>query len=49
MSKNMLGTSVIPATQEAEVEGSWSKASKITRPYLKNEVKLESLGAWLKW
>jgi hypothetical protein len=37
---------------EAEVGGSWFKASpgKVSvRPYLKNKLKSERTGPWLKW
>jgi hypothetical protein len=39
---------VIPATQEAEVERSQSKASpaKLAGDYLKNKLKAKGVGAW---
>jgi uncharacterized protein (DUF736 family) len=42
---------VIPATQEVEVGGSWSKASlgKSGGPYLENKLKARRLESWLKW
>jgi hypothetical protein len=43
-------TSIIPATQEAEVGRSWSclSLSKLnSRPYLKNKLKAKGLEAWL--
>jgi hypothetical protein len=48
----MVVHTLTPATQEAEVGGSWSKArtSKSMRPYLKNKLKAKGLrGMRLKW
>jgi hypothetical protein len=42
---------LISATQEKGIGGSWSKTGlgKGLKPYLKNKLKAEMLGAWLKW
>jgi hypothetical protein len=42
---------VIPAIQEVELGGSWSKPKllKSVRPYLKTKLKAKRLEVWLKW
>jgi hypothetical protein len=44
--------SVIPATLEVEIGGLWLKVSTSEdrlKICLKNKLKTEGLGAWLKW
>jgi hypothetical protein len=44
---DMVGSPIIPATQESESEGLWFKAGleKSVRPYLKNKLKVKGLEA----